>query len=201
MIEIKICGVTRMADVELCVDLGVEALGLNFWPRSPRCVDADFARRVRDAFPQLELVGVFVNPSSETLRTFREQAGLNALQLHGDESPDFVRAHACAYKAVPVASEADVAHALSFGERILVDAPAGALRGGAGETFDWTLVAGLSAKRHVTLAGGLRSTNVSLAIEVARPARVDVASGVESAPGVKDSAKLRAFVEAVRAHR
>lgn len=201
--EIKVCGLTRMADVDACVRAGVDALGLNFWPGTPRRVDLAFAREVVEAC-SCEVVGVFVDADIDTIRRVREHTGLRWVQLHGDETPEDVEAllpHAYKAVGVPVSGEVDVASLAErfLGERLLVDARVpGAMPGGTGARFDWRLATSLARSRVLTLAGGLDAGNVAEAIAIVRPARVDVASGVEDAPGLKSVSRIREFVAAVR---
>lgn len=201
MTEIKVCGLTRPEDAERCAALGIDVIGLNFWPGTPRCVDIDRARAILERWPR-EAVAVFVDPTPERVAEVRSATGIRWVQLHGSESPAFLRSlQPHAYKAVGVADAADVASARRFdGEHLLLDARVpGAMPGGTGHAFDWALAKAIAAERRLTLAGGLTPENVAAAIAEVRPSRVDVASGVESAPGIKDPARLEAFVAAVRA--
>jgi phosphoribosylanthranilate isomerase len=199
--RIKICGVTSVVDARSCVDLGVDAIGVNFVASSPRRIDLATAREIaRRVDGRALVVAVVAGMTVAAMRALREESGAGCLQLHGDESADDVMAllpHA--YKAVHVADAADVARADAMpGDYVLVDAKVSGALGGTGQTLDWSLVEGLARRRRLTLAGGLRAENVALAIDRVKPWCVDVASGVESAPGVKDPHKLKQFVEAVR---
>lgn len=203
-VHVKICGVRTPADARASVDLGASAIGVNFVPSSPRGVDVATARAIAAAVhasgTKAIVVGVVAGLAEADLRTLVRDADLDCLQLHGDERPDDVRVllpHA--YKAVRIATAADVAIARSFpGDHVLVDAKVEGVLGGSGAVFDWSLVAELARERRLTLAGGLHPGNVADAVRAVRPYCVDVASGVESAPGVKDLAKVRAFIEATR---
>ena len=202
MTRIKICGVTSASDASACVAAGADAVGVNFVASSARRVDVDTARAVVRAVGERALVvAVVAGQSADSLRALRDTTGIGCLQLHGDEPPGDVEAllpHA--YKAVRVADAKDVARAEAMpGEYVMVDAKVGHALGGTGHTFDWSLVVELAGRRRVVLAGGLTPENVGEAIRRVRPWCVDVASGVESAPGVKDMARVRAFIEAVRA--
>lgn len=200
MTEIKVCGLTRPEDAERCAALGVDVIGLNFWPGTPRCVDVATARSILEQWSG-EVVAVFVDPTPERVAEVREATGISWVQLHGDESPAFLASlQPHAYKAVGVADAADVTSARRFGgDHLLLDARVpGAMPGGTGHAFDWALAEAIAAERSLTLAGGLRPDNVAEAIARIRPFRVDVASGVESAPGIKSAALLEAFVAAVR---
>ncbi len=200
MTEIKVCGLTRPADAARCAELGVDVIGLNFWPGTPRCVDIDTARAILAEWSG-EAVAVFVDPTPERVAEVRERTGIRWVQLHGDESPAFLAAlQPFAYKAVGVADAGDVESARRFGgEHLLLDARVpGAMPGGTGHAFDWALAEAIARERTLTLAGGLGPANVAAAIQRVRPFRVDVASGVEEAPGLKSAELLEAFVGAVR---
>lgn len=200
MTEIKVCGLTRPADAERCAALGVDVIGLNFWPGTPRCVDVDGARAILAEWSG-EAVAVFVDPTSERVAEVRDRTGIRWVQLHGEESPAFVEAlQPFAYKAVGVGDASDVESARRFGgDHLLLDARVpGAMPGGTGQRFDWDLARAIATERRLTLAGGLDPTNVAEAVERVRPFRVDVASGVEQVPGIKRAALLEAFVRAVR---
>jgi phosphoribosylanthranilate isomerase len=199
--RIKVCGVTTVADARMCVEAGVDAVGVNFVPSSPRCVDFDRARAIVDAIgAQVLVVGVVAGLGVEALRALRDRTGVECLQLHGDVAVRDVEAllpHA--YVSTPVATAEDVARAEAMpGDYVMVDAKVAGALGGTGRVLDWSLVVQLAARRRLVLAGGLVAANVGAAIERVRPWCVDTASGVESAPGVKDAAKVAAFVDAVR---
>jgi phosphoribosylanthranilate isomerase len=199
--RVKICGVTTAEQARRCVDLGADAVGVNFVAASPRRVDLEQARAIVQAVGERTLVvGVVAGMTLEAMRALRDASGVGCLQLHGDEPPEDVAAllpHA--YKVVRVDGPADVALAVTMpGDYVMVDAKVEGALGGTGRTFDWSLVAGLAGRRKLVVAGGLTPENVAQAIAVARPWCVDVASGVESAPGVKDLARVEAFVKAAR---
>ncbi|MCU0675128.1 MAG: phosphoribosylanthranilate isomerase [Myxococcota bacterium] len=196
----KVCGITTLEDAQACADLGVAALGLNFWVGTPRRVELEVARAIAEQLrDQVELVAVFVDADRAEIERVREITGIRAVQLHGAEPPDFVAALGPdAYKAVGVAGAGDVEAALAYpGEKLLLDARVpGAMPGGTGHAFEWDLAIEVARRRRLILAGGLHAGNVAEAIARVRPWRVDVASGVESAPGKKDLAKVAAFVRA-----
>ncbi|MEM9071771.1 MAG: phosphoribosylanthranilate isomerase [Myxococcota bacterium] len=200
--HIKICGLTSLEDAHAAVEAGADALGLNFWPGTPRRIDRRVAAAIASEFRGLvELVGVFVDAPAEDVRSLRADLGLDWVQLHGAESAEEVAALGPrAYKAVGVRDAADVSAALRFpGPRLLLDARVeGAMPGGTGVAFEWDLAVEVAKHRELTLAGGLNPDNVAEAVRRVQPARVDVASGVETRPGVKDVNAMRAFVEAVR---
>jgi phosphoribosylanthranilate isomerase len=202
--RIKICGVTSAEQALGCIEAGADAVGVNFVASSVRRVDAEMARAVVRAVGSRALVvAVVAGMTVEAMRALRQTTGVGCLQLHGDESADDVTAllpHA--YKAVRVATRDDVERAGEMpGDYVLVDAKVEGALGGTGRAFDWSLVVGLAGRRRLVLAGGLTPGNVTRAVEMVRPWCVDVASGVESAPGVKNPALVRAFVDAVRAAR
>jgi phosphoribosylanthranilate isomerase len=200
--RVKICGVTTVEQALACAELGADAIGLNFVESSVRRVDRTTARAVVAAVGSRALVvGVVADMTVAAMRGLLAQTGVGCLQLHGDESAGDVAAmlpHA--YKAVRVAAPADVALAEAApGDYVLVDAKVEAKLGGTGQRVDGTLVAALAKRRRLVLAGGLSPENVASAIAQVNPFCVDVASGVESSPGVKDMAKVRAFIDAARA--
>ena len=196
-VRVKICGITRLEDALLAAELGADALGFNLWPGSKRHIDVGVAREIVDRLPPfVTAVGVFVNqPPSEVL-TLAAEAGLAAVQLHGDEPWEDVNGYPLpAVKAVRLSGRESLLDLHRYRVRAyLLDAP-GAGFGGSGTTCDWQLAAEVAARSNVILAGGLTPDNVAEAIRAVRPWAVDVASGVESSPGVKDPEKLRRFVE------
>jgi len=201
---VKICGITSVHDALMTAESGADGVGLVFWRRSPRFVDARTARRIAEALPAPILrVGVFVDASPRLLARAAERARLDVLQLHGSEPPDTLRGlPRTVWKAVRVGEGFAPADALRYEGKaagILLDAHAGGMPGGGGRAFDWSLAREVRKRASfLILAGGLTPANVARAIEAVRPDAVDVSSGVESAPGRKDAAKVRAFVEAVR---
>jgi phosphoribosylanthranilate isomerase len=202
-VRVKFCGITRLEDAEEAVRLGAWAIGLNHWAESVRCVDPGTAVEISAAVRRrVQVVGVFVNPSLDELARAAEDESLAMLQLHGDEGPEFCREAArrtgCkVIKAMGVRSTADVIAAEAYRVDFhLFDGHREGSPGGTGESFDWELLAGRRSAIPMILAGGLTPDNVAEAISIVRPYAVDVASGVESAPGVKDHALMAAFVEA-----
>ena len=200
MTRIKICGVRTASDARFAVDAGADAIGVNFVPSSPRCIDVDGARAVvREVGSDTLVVAIVAGMSLEAMRALREATGVSCLQLHGASSAELEALLPHAYASIAVATAEDAARAEATpGEYVMVDAKVPGALGGTGQAFDWSLVVGLAQRRRVVLAGGLTAGNVTRAIEQVRPWCVDVASGVESAPGVKDPDKVRAFVAAVR---
>jgi phosphoribosylanthranilate isomerase len=190
---VKICGITALEDALAACDAGADALGFNFWPRSPRYIEPERAARIIERIPGNVLaVGVFVDETAERIEETAALAGIEVAQLHGDCGTPRLRWWKALEAREGVAKEIEQIEAEAF----LLDAPAGAQRGGTGRTFDWTLVAGLPGR--IVLAGGLGPDNVKEAIRVARPWGVDACSRLELSPGRKDPAKVRAFVQAVR---
>ncbi len=200
MITVKICGITTPEDARLAVDLGASAIGMVFWPHSPRHVEVARAREIVAALPPfVAAVGVFVD-QADALR-LAEQAGLTLVQFHGDEPPLAYRDCALpVIKAVAVRdrSAVDAAGAVPRRATVLLDAHDPAKRGGTGKRIDWTIAAEIAARRPVILSGGLSAANVVEAIDTVHPAAIDVSSGVESAPGRKDPGKLRALFDVIR---
>jgi len=206
MIAVKICGITNPEDAALAVELGARAIGLVFWPASPRAVDRARAREIVSTLPlNVDAIGVFVNQTEDAV-DIAHDIGLSAVQLHGDEAPDSYRSLVSSsngvevIKAVPVRDESAVRNAREVpqGATVLLDAHDTVRRGGTGQTIDWSVAARIARERPVILSGGLNAGNVLEAIEAVQPAAIDVSSGVESAPGRKDPEKLRAFFETLR---
>ncbi len=200
---IKVCGVTTVEDARAAIAAGVDAIGLNFVPTSKRFLAPEAAAALiraagRDA---VSWVGVVADEPPSRVTELLRHVGLDLVQLHGKEPPAELEALSPgAYKAVAIAGPEDVERARRYGgERLLVDAHVPGLLGGSGQTFDWALVRELVRERRVVLAGGLRPDNVASAVEALRPWGVDVASGVEHAPGRKDPTAMRSFVERARA--
>jgi phosphoribosylanthranilate isomerase len=204
---IKVCGITSPEDGLLAAEAGADAVGFVFWTMSPRRVDLERAAAISRLLPPFLLrVGVFVDASRDEMARAADAAGLDLLQLHGEEPPEaFARLPRRALKAVRVGRGFRADEALRYSGQaacLLVDtrlAGDTAMPGGTGVPFDWSLVQDLRAKvPFLALAGGLSAENVASAIEAVRPDAVDVSSGVEAVPGRKDPARVKAFVEAVR---
>jgi phosphoribosylanthranilate isomerase len=197
MTAVKICGVTGVGDARAVFDAGADAIGLNFYPKSVRCVGVDVAREIVALAPKgVITVGVFVDASFEEITELQAATGFRCVQLHGGESPELLaRFLPHAYKALRVRDQDAVRLAAEYpGEHILLDAYVPGEPGGTGATFDWRIAAEIARTRKVTLAGGLTPSNVAQAVAAVRPFCVDVASGVEHAPGKKDHALVRTFV-------
>jgi phosphoribosylanthranilate isomerase len=204
MTKVKICGITRPADAEAAVAHGAWAIGLNHWERSSRRVDPAVAAEIGQSLKrQAEMVGVFVNPTLEEVVDAVENAELTMVQLHGEEGPAFCsevarRTGTKVIKAFNVRSSADVRAAEAYRtDYHLLDGFQRDAPGGTGKVFDWEFARNRDSKIPLILAGGLTPENVADAISITHPFAIDVASGVESEPGVKDLDLMRALFEAV----
>ncbi len=198
--RIKICGITRLEDALEASSLGVDAVGFVFYDKSPRYIDPQKAASIiRQLPPFVSAVGLFVNPTQEYIAEVLQSVPLGVIQLHGDESPDFCSAQRRrVMKAVPISDANDLKQTARFNCPVLLDAkaPAG-VYGGTGTTFDWSLLKDFEHDFPLTLAGGLSVDNVEDAMAIRQWFALDVSSGVESSPGIKDAEKMRAFVGAV----
>jgi phosphoribosylanthranilate isomerase len=202
--RIKFCGITRLEDARLAVEAGAWAVGTILWPGSERhCDPTEAARIVTAVRRQVEVAGVFVNQPLDEVCGLADGIGLTLVQLHGDEGPSYCaevarRTGAKVIKAARVAASSDVQAMEAFHTDFhLLDTHRAGHFGGTGETFDWQLVRLRRTSVPLILSGGLTAENVAAAISVTRPIAVDVASGTEISPGIKDPAKLRAFANAV----
>jgi phosphoribosylanthranilate isomerase len=204
--RIKFCGITRPADAELAVSLGAWAVGMILWAGSPRVVLPQEAADIAAAVGRrAEIVGVFVNPELDELTSLADLVGLTAIQLHGQEGPRFcgeaARRTGCkVIKAARVHDRADIQALAPFHTDFhLLDSYVPGRPGGTGETFSWELAGGrrMASLPPLILSGGLTPANVAEAIRIVRPFAVDVASGVESAPGIKDPDRMRAYAQSV----
>jgi phosphoribosylanthranilate isomerase len=198
--RIKICGMTRVEDALMAVEAGADAVGLIFWAGSKRAVGVEQAQAITRALPPLiSTVGVFVNETPDRVRTVADAVGLSGVQLHGDEVvSDWARFPRPVLKAMPIEQYATSPWRTARAA-ILVDAHDPVTIGGTGRTIDWEAARDIAATRPLVLAGGLTPDNVAEAVTLVAPWGVDVASGVEQSPGVKDPARVLAFVQAVRA--
>jgi len=197
MVKVKICGITNAADAEHAAACGADALGFVFYPRSPRCVTPEQVREITPGLPPfLTRVGLFVNEDPQRIRTIAAACGLDAVQLHGDESPaDCMLQPLRVIKAVRPCSEAELQLCAAYPvAALLVDAAVPGQFGGTGRCADWGLAARLAMRQRVILAGGLSPANVADAVHQVKPYGVDVASGVEAAPGLKDPDRVAQFI-------
>jgi phosphoribosylanthranilate isomerase len=202
MTFVKVCGVTRLEDALDAAALGASAVGFVFWPRSPRYIDPAAARAIIEALPPLVTpVGVFVDQPAEDVERIAEATRLGAVQLHGREDAAYCRAvRRPVIKAfgVDAAFDEEALAAYPPGITALLDARDDDRKGGTGRPIDLSVAARVAARRRVMLAGGLRADTVGQAIARVRPFAVDVSSGVERAPGIKDHERMRSLFEAVR---
>ena len=202
MTRIKICGITREQDLLAAVAAGADALGFVFYVKSPRNIDAQRAADLLAALPPfVTSVGLFVDPTAEWVREVLAQAPLDVLQFHGDETPEFCAQFARPYlKAIRVRPGVDLVECASryaAAQGLLLDAYVDGVQGGTGESFDWALIP-RELSLPVILSGGLQPANVALAVRAVRPYAVDVSSGVEASKGIKDAAKVAAFIKEVK---
>jgi|UPI00035E1FFF phosphoribosylanthranilate isomerase len=201
--RIKICGITRLEDALAAARMGVDALGFVFYPKSPRYIEPQKAASIIRALPPfVSAVGLFVNPTQQEIDDVLSYCPLGVVQLHGDESPEFCLAQARrVIKAVAIHDAQDLAVVQQYPCSVLLDtkAPAG-VYGGTGKTFDWSCLEGFAHKYPLILAGGLNEHNILEALATHRWFAVDVSSGVELSPGVKDTAMMHRFVNTVNDH-
>lgn len=209
-VRVKICGITSAADAEAAANLGADAIGLNFFAGSPRCVSEERAAAiVRGLPPFVEAVALFVNESFEHMAAAAQRLGsVRAIQFHGDQ---FAPCPVSPYRFIPAFAVRDAASLASIAQyldrcrregqlpaAILVDAHVPGVYGGTGQTAPWRVLADFRPGVPLILAGGLTPDNVAEAVRIVRPYAVDVASGVEASPGVKDVEKMRRFIENAR---
>jgi phosphoribosylanthranilate isomerase len=200
-IRAKICGITRVEDALSAVQCGADAIGLVFYEKSPRNVSLERAAQIVAALPPfVTAVGLFVNEDASTVRNIRQRVGIDLLQFHGDETPEYCQSFSAPYiKALRVRPELNlIQYAADFASAraLLLDAYQEGVAGGTGKTFDWDLIPAELGKP-VILAGGLDPDNVGEAIRRVRPYAVDVSGGVEREKGIKDAAKIAAFMRGV----
>jgi phosphoribosylanthranilate isomerase len=201
---VKICGITSREDAEAAVEAGAGSLGFVFWPKSPRFIDPYRARAIVSSLPPFVVsVGVFVNQPAAHVRGVAALVRLGAVQLHGDEDLQYVAGMTCpVIKAVSIEG-GDAANRIdSWPPRVtmLLDVHDPLSRGGTGRTIDWSAAAPIAARRRTLLAGGLTPDNVAEAVARVRPFGIDVSSGVERSPGVKDHERIRALFWALHDH-
>jgi phosphoribosylanthranilate isomerase len=204
-VQIKVCGVTNTRDAKACVELGAGLIGLNFYPQSPRYIEPKIGRAIVETLPaDVDAVGVFVDGNAEEIRKTAKNARVRSVQLHGNFSPETAHELASEFRVIRVFST----HARFRPEDVslfsdcdvLIDAHHPNLRGGTGQTCDWSAArTTLAFARFLILSGGLNGQNVGHAIQAVMPHAVDVCSGVEKAPGVKDRSAINNFITAVRA--
>jgi phosphoribosylanthranilate isomerase len=204
-IQIKICGVTNATDARACVELGTDMIGFNFYPASPRYIEPTIVREIVDALPaRICAVGVFVDADPAEIRELAKSAGVRCVQLHGHTTPESCNELAREFRVIRALStdtRFEPEQTAVFPEcDVLIDAYHPELRGGTGQTCDWSAArAAMRYTRFLILSGGLDAQNVGRAIAAVTPHAVDVCSGVESAPGVKNHDAIKDFIAAVRA--
>lgn len=202
MTKIKICGIKTVQDALAAMDAGADLLGFNFYPKSPRYISVGQCRDVMSVmrkYGHITYVGVFVNASAEEIRATMDTCALTLAQLHGDESSEMLHSfYGRAFKAFRGIPESVNGFTREDAPAFLLDASVKGAYGGTGVKADWSGAAQLSKQYPLLLAGGLTPENVAEAVQRVRPWGVDVASGVECSPGVKDVSKIRAFVQAVK---
>jgi phosphoribosylanthranilate isomerase len=203
MTIVKICGIKTLSDALAAIEAGADYLGFNFYPKSVRFIEksacAEITSVLKREHPQVKLVGVFVNLPVDEIKDILQTCHLDLAQLHGDETPEmFIQLIPHAFRAFRGIPESNAGYERSEAPFMLIDAAVKGVYGGSGVTADWVAAAELAKKYPLLLAGGLTPENVADAVRQVRPWGVDVASGVESAPGEKDAEKMSAFVKAVR---
>jgi phosphoribosylanthranilate isomerase len=202
MTIIKICGIKILKDALTAIAAGADYLGFNFYPKSIRFIEkstcAEITSVLKREHPHIKLVGVFVNSSVEGIKGILQTCQLDLAQLHGDETPEiFTQLAPHAFRAFRGIPESIAGYERDEAPTMLIDAAVKGVYGGSGVTADWTAAAELAKKYPLLLAGGLTPENVADAVRQVQPWGVDVASGVESAPGEKDAGKMKAFVRAI----
>ena len=200
MVKVKVCGITSLKDAEKAVELGADALGFNFYPKSPRFITKVSAKDIIRLLPPFVTpVGIFVNETMDKIMEFMYFTGVRVLQLHGEETPEFcMRMSRPVIKAVRVAGPESLQGLPRYPVIAFLLDSATEGYGGSGQTFDWNLAVEAKKFGKIILSGGLTPENVVEAIEKVRPYAVDVCSGVETAPGRKDHTRLKEFMEAVK---
>jgi phosphoribosylanthranilate isomerase len=204
MVQVKICGITSAADAQAAIAAGANLLGFNFYPKSPRYIDREQAAEIRRKLPKkVKAVGIFVNRASADVIALQSSLALDAVQLHGDETPETIAEIAPVVRVIkafrvepefPLVTLDEYSLAFAF----LFDAAHTGQYGGTGRTTDWDVARRACANHRIILAGGLKVENVAAAVRIVRPYGIDVASGVESSPGKKDHGRLREFIQEVR---
>ena len=199
--RIKFCGITRLSDALEAAHLGVDALGFVFYPDSPRYIEPSKAAEIIEQLPAfVSCVGLFVNSPQKTVEQVIQLSKIDTLQFHGDEKPEYCTAYDLPYlKAIRMKPETDLlklANTYQSASALLLDSYTKGIPGGTGNTFDWAVIPA-SVSKPIILAGGLSSDNVASAIKQINPYAVDTSGGIEQAKGVKDAAKMAAFVNEV----
>ena len=200
MTRVKICGITRYSDAVYAIDCGAHALGFIFYNKSKRYIPPDEAREIIKKLPPfVSFVGVFVDASRNDINSIVKITGINTLQFHGDESPDYCRKFSLpVIKAIRINDRLDSDYIESFDvQAILLDTFTDKEYGGTGSVFDWELLKNTGITKRMIISGGLNPDNVKRLVSEIKPYAVDVSSGVENSPGIKDHKKINKFIEAV----
>ncbi len=201
-VKIKICGITNLEDARAAVDMGADILGFNFYPPSPRYLTVDKALEILDEIPTfVDTAGIFVNPTIDQIKEITSQGFLNWIQLHGDETPSFCDSlsdyHVKIMKAIRIKSAEDMQMMYEYStDAILLDAFNTKLYGGTGHSFDWGFIGDMYSRR-IFLAGGITPENAALAVETGLYG-IDVCSGIESSPGIKDHEKMKQLFDNIQ---
>ncbi|KTD21551.1 phosphoribosylanthranilate isomerase [Legionella londiniensis] len=200
-VRIKLCGMTRQQDIHTAAALGIDAIGLIFYPNSPRAISIGEAKGLLSQFPVfMSAVAVFVNPEKKLVEEVIAALPIQYLQFHGDESPDFCEQFALPYiKAIPASSKDNIIHLASLygnAAAILLDTPSITQRGGSGQVFDWQVIPE-SLNQPIILAGGLTPQNIRQAVQLSSISAIDVCSGVELSPGIKCPNKMKELVNII----
>jgi len=198
MIKVKICGITNLEDARAALEEGADALGFVFYPKSPRYIDYQKAADIVQTLPPFVItVGVFVNESKETILKGVKAASLSLVQLHGNESPEFCNSLGLRIiKAIRISVSGDLDQIKNYSvQGILLDSFHEDLYGGTGRPFKWDILKGLAFKNPIILSGGLDPENVRDAVDRLSPYAVDVSSGVETSPGIKNREKMKRFIQ------
>ncbi len=201
MIKIKICGITNLDDAMAAANAGADALGFNFYKKSPRYIEPEKAAEIIAQLPPFILpIAIFVNEREERIREILAKTCIQGVQFHGDETPEFCQRFGNrVIKAFPMKDKESIKHMAHYRvAAYLLDSYREGLRGGTGATFDWHLAIVAKTFGRIILAGGLTPENVAEAVKLVQPYGVDVAGGVEKGKGIKDHAKLKKFITEVR---
>ncbi len=201
MVKIKICGITNLEDALAAAEVGADALGFNFYKKSPRYIEPEKAAEIIAQLPPFVMpVAIFVNEREEKVRNIQFTTGIKVLQFHGDERPEFCERFATrVIKAFQVKDKESLKHMAHYHvSALLLDSYKDGLRGGTGVTFDWHLAVVAKTFGRVILAGGLTPENVAEAVKLVQPYGVDVAGGVEKEKGIKDHGMIKKFITEVR---
>ena len=200
--KVKVCGITRLEDALAVAGYGADAIGFVFYKKSPRYIEPELAAEIVKRLPPfITPVALFVNESEETVRDILHLAGINVVQFHGDETPEYVSLFPQrVIKAIRVKDESTLAPLAGYDvSAFLLDAYSPDAYGGTGKKFDWNVIKEIGSVNRIILAGGLNADNVAYAVKLVRPYGIDASSGLESSLGIKDHKKVKDFISAARA--